>query len=68
MTEPPQKQPAINIFAAAIEKAQSDQKNHDSIPDLALISQLLIKIDQKVPGSAEILLQAILTNFRQAYN
>ena len=63
-----QRQTATNIFAVAIEKALTDPKNKDSISDLAMISQLLIKIDQKVPGSADMLLQAILTNFRQSYN
>ena len=61
-------QNANNIFATAIMKALEDPKNAENVNDLALISQLLIKIDQKIPGSSEALMQAILTNFRQSYN
>lgn len=64
----PQKQSANNIFAEAITKLMGDAANKQCIGNLAQISQLLVKIDSQVPGAADALLNAILTNFRQAYN
>ncbi|EAY15818.1 hypothetical protein TVAG_159910 [Trichomonas vaginalis G3] len=67
MSESP-KQTANNIFAEAISKLMAEDTNKSCIGNLAQISQLLVKIDSQVPGAAEALLSAILTNFRQAYN
>ena len=50
---------ASNCFAAAITKILSDPKYKQIEPYLAQLSNLLIKIDSEVPGSAESLLNAI---------
>ncbi|KAK8890537.1 hypothetical protein M9Y10_035314 [Tritrichomonas musculus] len=50
---------ASNCFAAAISKMLSDPKYKQIESQLAQLSNLLIKIDSQVPGSAESLLNAI---------
>lgn len=56
---PSQSMKASNCFAATISKMLSDPKYKQIESYLAQLSNLLIKIDSEVPGSAESLLNAI---------
>ena len=62
MSEQPQPQhlTANNCFAAAIKRLMNDKRYESSVPVLAQISQILVKIDSEVPGATDTLLNAIL--------
>ena len=62
MSEPQLQHPtANNCFAGALKRLMNDKRYESSVPVLAQISQILVKIDSEVPGATDALLHAILS-------
>ena len=53
-------QTASNCFAGAIKSLMDNPEYKASVPYLAQISHLLVKIDSQVPGAADFLLKSIV--------
>ena len=62
---PSESMKASNCFAAVIGKMLADPKYKPIESYLAQISNLLIKIDSQIPGSAESLLNSIVNGQQQ---